>query len=103
MSETQAVALPINAIREYCASQPIQRLSLFGSALHGDLRKDSDIDLLVEYLPEASVSLFAMVGQERRLTEIIGVTVDLRTPNELSHYFRQQVLDGARLLYAKAV
>ena len=75
-------------------------MSLFGSALRDELTPESDIDLLVEYMPGAKVSLFTMARQERRLTEVIGFKVDLRTPNELSDYFRQEVEDGARLIYA---
>ena len=47
-----AAALPIDRIREYCAGQPIERLSVFGSAARGELTDESDIDLLVEYLPD---------------------------------------------------
>ena len=99
MSEMTATDLPLQAIRDYCETQPIQRLSLFGSALRDDLREDSDIDLLVEYRQGAIITLLTLTGHEIALGEIFGWKVDLRMPGELGKSFRQQVIDGARLLY----
>ena len=93
--------LPEERIREYCASQPIRRLSVFGSAARNELTPDSDIDFLVEYMPDAPVGLFAMSGHRLDLMEIVGRDVDLATPNSLSPYIRQEVLDNAELLYAQ--
>lgn len=101
MSETIEIKLPVKEIRAYCATQPIRRLSLFGSALRDELRADSDIDLLVEYLPTAKIGYFELAQQEIDLGKLIGKKVDLRTPNELSRQFRQGVVDSARLLYAR--
>ncbi len=53
MSEQIATVLPIDRIRDYCAGQPISRLSVFGSAARNELAPDSDIDLLVEYMSDA--------------------------------------------------
>jgi len=93
-----AMELPVDAIREYCASQPIRRLSVFGSALHGELRSDSDIDLLVEYVAGAQVGM-AFFQHMVDLSQIIGREVDLRTPEDLSRYFRQAVCEEARLIF----
>lgn len=101
MSEVIQIELPLDAIRAYCATQPIKKLSLFGSALRGELREEGDIDLLVEYFPEARVGYFKLAQQEIDLSALIGRKVDLRTPSELSRFFRQDVIDAARLLYAK--
>ena len=101
MSDTKTIDLPIDKIRQYCETQPIARLSLFGSALRDEMTEESDIDLLVEYLPGARVSYFTLVRHEIDMREIIGWKVDLRTPNELSRFFRQDVLDSARKLYEK--
>lgn len=101
MSEQLATALPIDKIREYCAGRPILRLSVFGSAARNELTADSDIDLLVEYLPDAPVGYFSMARHMRELSEIVGRTVDLATPNSLSRYIRQDVLASARLIYAQ--
>lgn len=99
MSESVAIDLPLEAIRAYCETQPIERLSLFGSAVRNELTPESDIDLLVEYLPDAPVGLFAMSGHRLDLIEIIGRNVDIGTPNSLSPYIRDEVLASARLIY----
>jgi len=96
------IDLPLDEIRAYCATQPIKRLSLFGSALRGELRPDSDIDLLVEFLPDARVGLWDIVTMEMALTDIIHRKVDLRTPQELSRYFRNEVLKVAKVIYESA-
>ena len=101
MSNTIGIDLPMKAIREYCERQPIKRLSLFGSFLRGDAFPNSDVDLLVEYLPGAPIGLLTMAGQEIKLSEILGKRVDLRTAEDLSRYFRQEVVSGAMLIYEK--
>ena len=96
-----ATALPIDKIREYCKRQPIRRLSVFGSALRDELTPESDIDLLVEYLPDAPVGYFAMARHMRELSEIVGRPVDLCTRNGLKYYIRHEVDASARLIYAQ--
>lgn len=94
MNPETTLELPLDAIRDYCARQPIRRLSVFGSALHGDMRSDSDIDLLVEYLAGSQVGM-AFFQNIVDLSEIIGRNVDLRTPEDLSRYFRKAVCEEA--------
>ena len=101
MSSLIRTQLPENKIREYCARQPIRRLSVFGSAARNELTPDSDIDLLVEYLPDAAISLFDMGGHLTDLSEIVGRRVDLCTPDGLSPYVRDEIIESARLIYAK--
>ena len=92
--------LPLEAICGYCAGQPIQRLSVFGSALDGNVGSDSDIDLLVEYKAGSQVGL-AFFQHMVDLSEIIGREVDLRTPEDLSRYFRKSVRERARPIYER--
>lgn len=99
MLNQSVIPLPLEAIRDYCERQPVRRLSLFGSVLRDDFTDDSDIDMLVEYIPGAKVTLLDMAQQEIDLGAIIERKVDLRTPNELSRYFRQQVIDTAVPIY----
>ena len=99
MSEQIATTLPIDKIRAYCETQPIARLSLFGSALRDELRDESDIDLLVEYRPGAIVTLLTLAGHEIDLGRLIGRKVDLRMAGELRQSYRQQVIDSARPIY----
>ena len=98
MSATATMDLPLEAIREYCATQPIQRLSLIDSAARNELTPDSDVDLLVEYDPDASVGLFEMGGRLMDFQDIVGRKVDLVTPNGLCKYIRDEVLESARLI-----
>ena len=102
MNETNTLSLPLDAIRDYCAGQPIRRLSLFGSTLRGERDADSDVDFLVEYVPDAPVGLLTMAGQELELGEIVGQRVDLRTAEDLSRYFREEVVESAQLIYEQA-
>lgn len=101
MSELVRVDLPQDRIREYCAKQPIRRLSVFGSAARNELTPESDIDLLVEYLPDAPVGYFSMARHMRELSEIVGRPVDLCTRNGLKDYIRREVDASARLIYAQ--
>ena len=101
MSNNVCVDLPEERIREYCASQPIRRLSVFGSAVRNELMPESDIDFLVEYMADARISYFDMGRHATDLIEIVGRQVDLCTPNSISRYFRQDVLDSALPIYAK--
>ncbi|MCY3863961.1 MAG: nucleotidyltransferase family protein [Chloroflexi bacterium] len=101
MSEPVAIDLPLEAICAYCETQPIRRLSVFGSAARNELTPESDVDFLVEYLPEARVSLFDIGGHLMDFQDIIGRKVDLVTPTGLCPYIRDEVLDDARLIYAK--
>lgn len=87
-------------LADFCHRHQVANLSLFGSHLHDDARPDSDIDLLVQFLPDAHPSLFDIGGMVMELREMLGRDVDLRTPEDLSPYFRNHVLREARLLYA---
>lgn len=86
------------AIADFSRRNRIRRLALFGSALRDDFRPDSDLDILVEFEPDARIGLrfFAL---QRELTELFGRAVDLNTPAFLSPYFRDQVMAEAEDLY----
>jgi hypothetical protein len=83
------------SIAEFCRRSSIRRLSFFGSVLRDDFGPRSDVDVLVEFEPDAVVGYFAMARMESELSALIGRKVDFRTPHELSRYFRHRVLDGA--------
>lgn len=83
-----------------CKQHRIRRLSLFGSQLKGTAGPDSDIDLLVEFLPNARPTLLDMAQIEIDLSEALGGRkVDLRTPQDLSRYFRDEVVRTAQVQY----
>ncbi len=87
-------------LREFCRKNGIKKLSLFGSVLRDDFRPDSDIDVLVEFAPGNTAGLLALARMERELSELFGRKVDLRTPAELSNYFRDEVLKHSETRYA---
>ncbi|MBV8402096.1 MAG: nucleotidyltransferase domain-containing protein [Acetobacteraceae bacterium] len=89
------------ALASLCRRHRIRRLSLFGSVLKGMARPDSDIDLLVEFEPGGAPGLIGMAAIEAELSEVLGARrVDLRTPQELSRHFRDDVLRAAEVQFA---
>ncbi|MBM4307712.1 MAG: nucleotidyltransferase [Deltaproteobacteria bacterium] len=93
--------VPKKKIDEFCKNHRIQKLSFFGSFLRKDFGSDSDLDILVEFEPGQKVGFLKLSSMERELSEILNHKVDLRTPAELSRYFRQEVVDSAEVQYAK--
>jgi len=93
--------LPKDKIAEFCKRNHIRRLSLFGSALRGDSGPDSDIDLLVEFDADHIPGFIRLAGMEIELSKILGRKVDLRTPQDLSRYFREDVINSAEVQYAE--
>lgn len=87
-------------VAAFCRANGIRRLAFFGSVLRSDFRPDSDVDMLVEFEPGVVVSLLDMARMEIELTGMVGRKVDLRTPKELSRYFRARVLASAEVQYA---
>lgn len=94
------INIPEDAVRDFCRRYRIQRLALFGSILRDDFGPDSDVDVLVEFEPDHVPGLLRAAGMELELSDIIGHKVDLRTPNDLSRYFRDKVLATAEVQYA---
>ena len=95
-------SLSTDALARICRRHHIVRLSLFGSVLHGTAGPDSDLDLLVEFEPGRVPGFIGIAAIERELSETLGRPVDLRTPQDLSPYFRDDVLAEADLLYDAA-
>jgi hypothetical protein len=88
-------------LADYCLAHGIRRLSLFGSQAKGTAGPRSDIDLLVEFDPGREPGLIGLAAIEADLSQLLGgYKVDLRTPGELSHHFREQVLREALVQYA---
>ncbi len=88
-------------IADFCQRNHIRKFAFYGSVLRDDFRPDSDIDVLVEFEPDQPIGLMEVVGMERRLSELMGRKVDLRTPKELSRYFRDKVIWEAETLYER--
>lgn len=94
------INFPEDRIADFCRRHDVQRLSLFGSILRDDFRDDSDVDMLVEFMPDKTPGMIGFGGMILELQEMLGRTVDLRTPFDLSRYFRSSVLQSSRLLHA---
>ena len=87
-------------LADLCRQYRVRELSVFGSAARGEMRPDSDIDLLVEFLPEAEIDLVDHAGLMLDLSRLLGRKVDLVSKNGLKPLIRASVLDEARPLYA---
>jgi len=88
-----------NELAEFCRKNHIKKLSVFGSAIRDQLGPDSDIDLLVEFEKDHTPGLFSIIRMEMELAEILGRKVDVRTAEDLSRYFRDEVVQNAQLQY----
>jgi len=91
--------MPKDKLMKFCKRNRIRKLSLFGSAIRGQLGPDSDIDLLVEFEQGHTPGLFSIVKMEMELAEMLGRKVDLRTAEDLSQYFRDEVIRNAKVQY----
>ncbi|MEW6238919.1 MAG: nucleotidyltransferase family protein [Candidatus Omnitrophota bacterium] len=89
-------------LSDFCLRNHICKLSLFGSALRGELRPESDIDLLVEFEPGREPGLITLAGMELELMEHLGREVQMLTPGDLSRYFREEVMQTAELQYERS-
>lgn len=102
MQLVAGIAIDDHVLREFCRAHGIRTLRLFGSALEGQLQPDSDIDLLVDFDRGRVPGLLTIARLELELGELLGREVELRTPRDLSPYFRDEVTSHARLLYDAA-
>ena len=95
------IELPRERIEAFCVRHDIRKLSLFGSVLTERFGPASDIDVLVEFEPGKGPGYIGFAGMELELSELLGRKVDLRTPGELSRYFRDKVLASAVVQYER--
>jgi len=95
------IALRPEVIQAFCVRNRIRKLSLFGSVLTPSFCPESDIDVLVEFEPEARITYLDLAAMEIELSELLRRKVDLRTPRELSRHFRDQVIREAVVQYER--
>jgi uncharacterized protein len=98
--EHHGVRIDGDAIAEFCRHDHIRMFAFFGSSLTDGSGPGSGIDALVQYERGAVVGPFDMARMETELSEVLGREVDLRTPGDLSRYFRDRAVDSAEVLYA---
>ena len=89
-------------LAEFCKKHHIQRLSIFGSVLRDDFGSESDVDVLVDFETGRTPGFFRLFDMEDELSKIFGGRkVDLRTPQDLSPYFRDKVVKSAEVQYVR--
>jgi predicted nucleotidyltransferase len=96
---TARIQISQGVLDDFCRRRRIRKLSLFGSVLRDDFGPQSDVDVLVEFEPEAKVGYFELADMELELSELLERKADIRTPAELSRYFRDEVQAAAETQY----
>ena len=99
MPETK-VDIPTDEIADFCRRHQIRSFALFGSVLGDDFQPHSDVDVLVEFEPEAQVGFIALSQMQRELAGILQRPVDLVPRAGLKPRIREAVLSSAQTLYA---
>ncbi len=100
MKRNPNIMMPRGEIAGFCRKHYIQRLSLFGSVLRDDFGTGSDVDVLVEFLPGHTPGYFSLFDMETEFSALLGGRkADIRTSQDLSRYFRDQVIREARVQY----
>ena len=100
MDDRRQLTVAKAALAEICDRYRVRELAVFGSGARGELRPDSDIDLLVVFDEAAVVTLFTLFDLQHELAQLLGRRVDLVSKNGLKHAVRKDILAEARVLYA---
>ncbi len=94
------ITVPEPAFTDLLRKYHVKELSLFGSRARGDNRPDSDVDLLVDFIPNSHVDLIQFSELQLELQKMLGTPVDLVSRGGLKPRLKAQVLTEARPLYA---
>ena len=100
MTIAAGIELPEGEVAEICRRYQVKELAVFGSAARGEMRPDSDIDLLVDFLPEARPGLLGLAAMMRELSALLDRHVDLAVKPALKPLIRPEVLSEAQVIYA---
>jgi len=96
------IVIAEDKIRKFCEHHHIRRLAIFGSALRDDFGPDSDVDVLVDFVPGHTPGFFKLFEMEEELSGLLGGhKIDMRTPDDLSRYFRDKVVATAQVQYIR--
>ena len=98
--ENRRQQFPAEAIAAICRRYQVSELSLFGSAVRGECRPDSDLDFLVQFDPAARVGFLALAGMARELSSLLKRKVDLVPKDGLKHWIRAEILAEAEVIFA---
>ena len=99
MTKEKIRELLLAAVKNNPNFADIKYVALFGSYVNGSPRDNSDIDVLIDFYPQAIVGLFKYIDIQQNLSKALGRNVDLLTLPAISKYFRNQVLQEAELVY----
>ncbi len=94
------IDLPVEEIADVCRRYQVKELSIFGSILRDDFRPESDIDLLVDFLPDHGLGLIEYLQCQAAFTALFGRRVDLIQKSGLKRFVRDEILGTSRVLYA---
>lgn len=94
------IDIPIQEIAAFCQRHHIRQLALFGSVLRDDFGPESDVDILVEFAPEARIGYQRFFGLQDELSALFGREVDLFTPNSLKPFARESAMQNKTVIYA---
>ena len=94
------ISFPTRAIQDFCRQYRVRELAVFGSALRDDFKPTSDIDLLVEFEPNARIGFLTLARMQRELAALLGRQVDLVPKSGLKPIIRQSVISEAKVIYA---
>jgi predicted nucleotidyltransferase len=100
VSKTVSIEIPEKSLIAFCRRNHIRELSLFGSSIRDDFRPESDLDVLVEFEPDAEIDLIEFSGMRLELMELFGRDVDLVTPAALKPLIKDSILSSRVVLYA---
>ena len=95
------IKIPKAWIEKFCKAHHVVKMALFGSVLSDHFSETSDVDILVEFDPDHVPGLFEIVDMKDELSKNIGREVDLRTPEDISKFFRNEIIQQSYLLYGK--
>jgi predicted nucleotidyltransferase len=102
MIDKSIIKMSKHKLAKFCKKNHIKKLSFFGSVLSKNFTVKSDIDILVEFDPAKKPGLFNLIRLEDELSSIFyGHKIDLRTPMDISRYFRNDVLKMAEVIYVE--
>jgi len=101
MDKQKLKARLLEAVKKNPHRADIKSVALFGSHVHGTAKEDSDVDVLIEFMPNATVGFFKLAQIQRSLRDFLGKKVDVLTPEAISKYFRNEVLQEAERVYER--
>ena len=97
MTLAPGVVLPESEIAAICRRYHVRELALFGSAARAEMRSDSDVDLLVDFLPDARIGLLELSALTRELSQMVGRAVDLALEPALKPLVRAEEIGRAHV------